>query len=345
MTRAICSARWLLPLDAHLSLVRAALERAPRCTLFVRRAHLAPTPANPFGWELRAEWLRQALRPTDAARVDLQPLREHWDEPRNLQAMQQALGPAETVCWISAGPLLDSEDLPAGWSHARVAPDDPDDPIVGWLHRLYEADAPGAVLDTLAGQLPPACRDALREWTGSAAFDTVRADWRQIASERKAWSVAPYPVVLSTVDAVVQAGGRVLLIRRGRPPGRGLWALPGGFLEPAEETLHAALRELVEETGLPVSMRQMRQALRGSRVFDHPERSQRGRVISHAFFFDLGEEPPPPVQAGDDAAQAAWVPLAHLPALQAQLHDDHFHIIECFLGALESAQPPAVPRR
>lgn len=343
MTRVICSARWLLPLEGQLALVRAALERAPRCTLFVRRAQLAPTPANPFGWELRAQWLRQALGPADGARVELRPLREHWDEPRNLQAMQQALGPSETVCWITARPPLDSEDLPAGWSYARVLPDDPDEPLVGWLHRLYEAESPGAVLDARAGQLPPFLRDALREWTRTEAFGTLRTDWRQIASEREAWSGAPYPVVLSTVDAVVQAGGRVLLIRRGRPPGRGLWALPGGFLGPAEETLHAALRELVEETGLPLSMRQMRRALRASRVFDHPERSQRGRVISHVFFFDLGDDAAPPVQAGDDAAQAAWVPLAHLPALQAQLHDDHFHVIECFLGAPASTAPPLPP--
>lgn len=338
MTQAVCTARWLLPVESHLALVQAALERAPRCTLFVRRAHLAPTPANPFGWELRARWLRQALGATDAARVDIRPLREHWNEQRNLQAMQQALGPAETVCWIAARPPLDSEDLPPGWSYARVAADDPDDTIVSWLHRLYEAEEPDAALDALAGELPAFCRAALREWIGTPAFATIRADWRQIAHERQAWSVAPYPVVLSTVDAVVHAGGQVLLIRRGRSPGRGLWALPGGFLEPAEEVLHAALRELVEETGLPLTLRQMRQALRGSQVFDHPERSQRGRIITHTFFFDLGDAPPPPVQAGDDAAQARWVPLAHLPALQTQLHDDHFHMLESFLG---DAMPPA----
>jgi bifunctional NMN adenylyltransferase/nudix hydrolase len=81
----------------------------------------------------------------------------------------------------------------------------------------------------------------------------------------------------------------------------------------------------------------MRQALRGTRVFDHPERSQRGRIITHSFFFDLGDDPPPPVHAADDAAAAQWVPLAHLRALEAHLHDDHFHMLESFLG---DALPP-----
>jgi bifunctional NMN adenylyltransferase/nudix hydrolase len=337
MTRAVCCGRFLLPVAANLALVRAALARAPECTVFVRRAHLAATPANPFRWEQRAHWLREALAPDERARVEVLPLREHWDERRNLQALRAALGPDEATVWVTATPPLDAAELPTGWSYVRPLADDPDRPAVDALHRLYMADDPVPPLDGLADGLPTTVATALRDWLHTPAFDTVRADWRQIASERKAWSVAPYPVVLVTVDAVVHAGGQVLLIRRGRSPGRGLWALPGGFLEPAEEVLHAALRELVEETGLPLSLRQMRQALRGTRVFDHPERSQRGRIITHSFFFDLGDDPPPPVHAADDAAAAQWVPLAHLRALEAHLHDDHFHMLESFLG---DALPP-----
>lgn len=50
--------------------------------------------------------------------------------------------------------------------------------------------------------------------------------------------------------AIVFRGAEVLLVRRGRPPLRGSWSLPGGRIEPGEPAERAALRELHEETGL-----------------------------------------------------------------------------------------------
>src|SRR5690606_17890353 len=51
---------------------------------------------------------------------------------------------------------------------------------------------------------------------------------------------------------VFDEAGRLLLIRRGRPPGEGLWSLPGGRVEPGETDAEALRRELLEETGLRV---------------------------------------------------------------------------------------------
>lgn len=53
---------------------------------------------------------------------------------------------------------------------------------------------------------------------------------------------------------VFDAGGRVLLVERGRPPGVGLWTVPGGKLEPAEALAAAVAREVREETGLVVEV-------------------------------------------------------------------------------------------
>ena len=72
-------------------------------------------------------------------------------------------------------------------------------------------------------------------------------------------------------------------------------------------------------------------ALRGQRIFDHPQRSLRGRVITQAYFFDLGQEPLPEVRGGDDAAYAEWLPQQQLGAMQDQFHDDHWHILDQFL--------------
>lgn len=52
------------------------------------------------------------------------------------------------------------------------------------------------------------------------------------------------------VGSLVLRGGRILLIKRARPPGRGLWSIPGGHVELGEPLLEAAARELEEEAGL-----------------------------------------------------------------------------------------------
>ena len=63
---------------------------------------------------------------------------------------------------------------------------------------------------------------------------------------------APLPVVACVGAVVHDARGRLLLIRRGHDPGRGLWSLPGGRVEPGETPEQAVEREVREETGLSV---------------------------------------------------------------------------------------------
>ena len=123
----------------------------------------------------------------------------------------------------------------------------------------------------------------------------------------------------------------VMLIRRRNHPFIGRWALPGGFVEMDEELSAAAARELQEETHCTLPEAHLRTALRGQRIFDHPQRSLRGRVITQAYFFDLGQEPLPEVRGGDDAAHAEWLPQQQLGAMQDQFHDDHWHILDQFL--------------
>lgn len=130
-----------------------------------------------------------------------------------------------------------------------------------------------------------------------------------------------YPRPEVTADDVVwgwQDGeAHVLLIRRGKEPFRGCWALPGGFMEMDESAEACAMRELKEETGLCVlSVRQVG-------TFSAPERDPRGRVVTVAFyaFADMRQEL---VRAGDDAAEARWFALTGLPSLAF----DHREILE-----------------
>lgn len=112
------------------------------------------------------------------------------------------------------------------------------------------------------------------------------------------------------VGAVVFHAGRVLLVRRGRPPGQGQWAIPGGKVCLGETLKQAAEREILEETGVRVAA--------GDPVytFDMVERDDTGRVRFHYVIVDLaaaylGGD----VRPGDDAAEARWVAAEELPAL------------------------------
>lgn len=113
--------------------------------------------------------------------------------------------------------------------------------------------------------------------------------------------------MIRCVGAVVHdATGRLLLIKRGHAPGRGLWSLPGGRVEPDETDAQAVTRELLEETGLSV---------RPGALVGRVERPAPGGVFE---IFDYAAEVVGGALApGDDADGAAWVGRAEFDALEA----------------------------
>lgn len=106
----------------------------------------------------------------------------------------------------------------------------------------------------------------------------------------------------AAVGAVVFHKARVLLVRRGKPPAEGLWAIPGGSIELGETLQQAAEREILEETGVTI------RAGAPILTFDVIERDDRDRVRFHYLIVDLAAEYVAGVpRAGDDARQARWV--------------------------------------
>ncbi|MEK7866803.1 MAG: NUDIX domain-containing protein [Planctomycetota bacterium] len=131
-----------------------------------------------------------------------------------------------------------------------------------------------------------------------------------------------------TVDVVIFAirerALHVLLVRRGRPPFEGRWAIPGGFVEPDETIEKAAARELLEETGVgEVYLEQLY-------TFGDPGRDPRGRVVTVAYFALLPAASP--AVAGSDAREAAWQPMGALPPLAF----DHGRILAYALERLRN---------
>lgn len=109
------------------------------------------------------------------------------------------------------------------------------------------------------------------------------------------------------MGAVVIHDGHLLLIRRGRGPAVGQWSVPGGRVEWGETLAQAVEREVAEETGLTV---------RCGPFVGWVERMGAGH---HYVIMDFQADVVGPVSAalcaGDDAAEAAWIPLGEVPAV------------------------------
>ncbi|HCY63913.1 MAG TPA: cytidyltransferase [Oxalobacteraceae bacterium] len=325
--------------NGHAFLLRRALETAPRVAVVLGSAWHARSAKNPFTWRERAAMIVASLSPAERARVEFIPLRDYYDDARWCAALRREVeahaGPGAGIAlvghfkdhssyYLSRFPqwqLISAENF-AGIDATSVR------------SILFESGSPEAALTALQNLVPPAVHRILQTWMTSPEHAALAEEYWQLKKRREEWSCAPYPPIFSTVDAVVTAAGHVLLVQRGGFPGKGQWALPGGFVEPRERLLKSALRELSEETQLAVNQEELLAALREVKVFDHPERSQRGRTITHAHFFELAGDALPAVEGGDDAAHARWMPIAQLAAMEEEFFEDHFHILDSFLHLL-----------
>jgi 8-oxo-dGTP diphosphatase len=132
-------------------------------------------------------------------------------------------------------------------------------------------------------------------------------------------------VVFDLYDDVCHGVPHVLLIRRKNEPFKGMWAIPGGFLEVEEELEDGAARELYEETGVDIDPGDLRQAFTVGRI----NRDPRDRIISVVYtaVVDRFEHV---LCANDDAEDAAWFGMGDLPELAA----DHLEIIRKTLGEI-----------
>lgn len=117
---------------------------------------------------------------------------------------------------------------------------------------------------------------------------------------------APAPVIPCVGAIITDAAGRLLLVKRGHEPGKGLWSIPGGRVEPGETDEQAVIREVCEETGLAVRPGRLvgavRRAAPGGAVLD---------IRDYAATVTGGT-----LAAGDDADDIRWAgrdELAGLP--------------------------------
>jgi bifunctional NMN adenylyltransferase/nudix hydrolase len=320
----------------HKAIIDAAIEQAKEVIVVVGSSFAARNTRNPFTFDERRQMIK-AVFPQD--KVKVVPVSDYpYDDNKWVAAVQNVVHGA--MSW-SADPVrigLIGHEKDGTSYYLKIFPtwDNVAVPNVDGINAtdirkdLFEVNS--GTLERLKNTMPAPARSALlnildiskKEW------NVLEQEYSMVKKYKEAWKAAPFPPTFMTVDAVVVQSGHILLVKRGDMPGKGLWALPGGFLNQEEKMLDGAIRELKEETRIKVPVPVLKGSIKDSKTFDAPNRSARGRTITQAFYIDLGVGELPKVKGSDDAEKAFWVPLNEVVAQRDRFFEDHFHIISYF---------------
>lgn len=317
---------------AHYELIKESLKQAETAIVVLGSYKTAPAPKNPWSGEEREAMMRAALTLEENARVQVILMRDYrYNDNLWLSDLTQKIyditeGSDDVVLvghehdrssyYLKLFPqwkthLIDNIDK---FPHATQ---------IRYQYFTYD--------NAYKSSIHPKTVEYLEDFKKSEKFLKLKAYFDSVQKSKNDWNGAPFPVIFNTVDAVVLKSGHVLCVRRGKAYGGGQIALPGGFLDNHERIKVGVVRELKEETAIKISKEDLSDSIVDYKYFDHPDRSERGRTISHAFLFNLGSGPLPQVKGQDDADKAWWMPLREFYTREEEFFEDHFHIINYFV--------------
>lgn len=327
--------------NGHKAVVDEALERAKKVALVLGSHDQPRNTRNPFTTAERIEMI-SAVYPDEVAagRIAFVPQIDYrYNDDRWIAGVQSGVTAVAHAKYtpdpVKIGLIGHSKDQTSfylkcfpSWGSIEVPNFEGIDAT-----KIRKSYLDLGISPAIVPHMPQGVTRFLHRFEASGAFHELRAENEFINTYRQQWAAAPYAPTFHTVDAVVVQSGHVLLVKRGAMPGKGLWALPGGFLEQSEKLVDGAVRELVEETMIALSEETLRRCITRSQVFDDPHRSQRGRTITTAFLFELRPDVKlTKVKGADDAAKAKWVPLSEVK--RSVMFEDHFDIISEMTGAV-----------
>lgn len=334
----------------HKRIVDIALSKAKNVLVLVGSSGKARTVRNPFTFDERKQMIRDSFDfLSGARRLIIKPLYDKtyndvaWINQVQSVVKETALDAINNGGFHAAG-LVDGKIGLIGMAkdhtsyYLKMFPQfkSVDVPMNQPMHAtaLREGFLDGHMKkhEVAVSQLPMNVANFMyNKFAFTAEYKQLKRELDHVRAYKKAWAAAPYAVKHVTVDAVVEQSGHVLLVKRRSEPGKNLFALPGGHLEEFEKLEDGAVRELREETKIKVPEAVLRGSINNTHMFDDPYRSNIGRVITFAAHIKLADDTSlPKVKGADDAEKAKWIPIGDLR--EDQLFDDHFHIIQYFLG-------------
>lgn len=327
----------------HEEVIRTALTKAKEVLVLVGSSNSPRTSRNPWTFEERAWMIRQTM-PDVSSRIRVRALydqtyndqkwvasvQEHIrDYEENYSVGNPDTPPISKIALIGHTKDETSYYLKMFPQWASIEYEIKTNINATDVRNLMFEDRP---IQFLSGLVSPCVLQEIIAFKTTDQYAVLHREYEMVKKYKRAWQAAPYAPTFVTTDAIVIQSGHILVIERDAAPGEGLMALPGGFLEQHEWIEEGMLRELREETRLKVPAPVLKGSIKATHVFDAPNRSQRGRTITHAFLIELPPGPLPQVKGGDDARKAFWKPIGELKC--EEFFDDHYHMIQYMLGKM-----------
>ena len=334
----------------HTQNIDNALEIADNVLVIVGSANQPRTPKNPFTVDERAAMIK-SVYPED--RVQVEGVEDYYPDALWLKDVQTVAH--KHIIGAGIEPFTDAKVAILGHDKDHTSfylNEFPTWDFIEIGHRLRQEKFPriidatnirnayfsGDFEEDIISQIPVEVSAFLHKFHNTPEYKMLVEEQAYFTRYKEIWEAAPYAPTFTTTDAIVVQSGHVLLVKRRTQPGKGLWALPGGFVNEKERLEEGVIRELREETKLKVAKRVLEGSIRHKHttVFDAPNRSLRGRTITHAFLIDLDAQPKlPKVKGSDDAEEAKWFPLHVVDAMGSILFEDHKLIIQTMVAKLE----------
>jgi len=216
------------------------------------------------------------------------------------------------------------------------------------------SDLEGEWLERVLVAVTPGVRDIIRDFVHGDEFPRLQEEYRRAKSAAAPWKVReyrdgpglPHAINFNAADPVVIHGNMILMHQRDSFPGKDMWALPGVIIRADETAADAAIRGVVQKTGIDMTAGDLRQSIVDQWFMDQVQRSIRERTISFPVLFQLGMH-----AKGRTAAdrmksrmlprtkatpRVGWFTPDEIEAMRHLIHEDHAIIID---QALERLRP------
>jgi len=337
---AVFIGRMVPPHLGHIQVMQQALHHAKKLVILVGSSHAPRSHRVPFTFDERKTMIYHSLPGELRDNVIILPLEDFtYNDNRWIHQVQSQVERAAWHFGYTSDPnvALIGHSKDSSSYYLKILPQYASINVENYnnlnstdIRNVYFSDLGGEWLATEKNTVPQYVKEFLGSFIKTDSYAYILNEYDFVAKYKKSWQNVPYPVNLVCTDAVVIKAGHIIMIKRKSLPGKGMLALPGGYLNVNERAVDGMIRELREETRLKVPEPVLRGSITKHEIFDDPHRSSRGRVITIAYLIDLGNGPLDKIKGGDDAESAKWVPLDKLK--REEIFEDHMDLIRCLVG-------------
>lgn len=331
--------------NAHIKLMETGLEVAEKILIVLGSANSLQTIKNPFTIDQRKEMILSCFDQLLHNRIVMTEVEDSiYSDPDWVIAVETSVKNAsidvnnkeitiiahdkdETTYYLN----MFKQWKPTQVESIKSSIDGPPVSATKIRELLFEG-----YLNLVGAVCPQSVVNWLNVFSQTEEFKYLREEYNSALEYDLQYENIPYGQVnFVTVDSLVVQSGHVLLVQRGVSPYPNSWALPGGHLNINETFLEGAIRELKEETQIKVPDKVLKGSLVYERIFDHPDRSLRGRTkrkigrtITKLHVFKLDDSIDLPRVVGSDDAKKAWFfTFAEVKAMRSQMFEDHWDMI------------------